>query len=235
MYKYRTVIRLHLTDAAGVAYFANLFVLAHECYESFLEQDESLGSIIEQKEFIIPIVHAQADYRMPLKLSEKVVIIDSDLRKPRLHGIFGVKNNVGLSTYLIGKCSLAEALKMSSIQNIWLLPSGPIPPNPSEILNSERMKTMLEELKNEFDIIILDSPPLLAAIDSVVLSLLVDAVVLVIKAGKTTNANYLRAHAEIQKAKANIIGVVLNGLRLSQGKYYYKDYYHGGAISQDEM
>jgi len=74
MYKYQTVIRLHLTDAAGVVYFANLFVLAHECYESFLAQDTSLGSIIEQAEFVIPIVHAEADYRMPLKLSEKVVI-----------------------------------------------------------------------------------------------------------------------------------------------------------------
>jgi len=74
MYKYQTVIRLHLTDAAGVVYFANVFVLAHECYESFLAQDSLIGSIIEQGEFIIPIVHAQADYRMPLKLSEKVVI-----------------------------------------------------------------------------------------------------------------------------------------------------------------
>ena len=74
MYKYQTVIRLHHTDAAGVVYFANLFVLAHECYESFLAQDNSIGSIIEQGEFIIPIVHAEADYRMPLKLSEKVVI-----------------------------------------------------------------------------------------------------------------------------------------------------------------
>ncbi len=74
MYKYQTVIRLHHTDAAGVVYFANLFVLAHECYESFLDQDNSIGSIIEQGEFIVPIVHAEADYKMPLKLSEKVDI-----------------------------------------------------------------------------------------------------------------------------------------------------------------
>jgi len=74
MYEYQTVVRLHFTDAAGVVYFANVFVMAHECYESFLEQDNSIGSIIEQAEFIIPIVHAEADYRMPLKLSEKVGI-----------------------------------------------------------------------------------------------------------------------------------------------------------------
>lgn len=74
MYKYQTVIRLHLTDAAGVVYFANLFVLAHECYESFLAQDNSIGDIIEQGEFIIPIVHAEADYKKPLKLSEKVAV-----------------------------------------------------------------------------------------------------------------------------------------------------------------
>ena len=74
MYKYQTVIRLHLTDAAGVVYFANLFVLVHECYESFLAKDNSLGSIIEQAEFVIPIVHTEADFKIPLKLSEKVVI-----------------------------------------------------------------------------------------------------------------------------------------------------------------
>lgn len=74
MYKYETVVRLHLTDAAGVVYFANLFVLAHQCYESFLDQDNSIGSIIDQGEFIIPIVHAEADYRMPLKVSEKVLV-----------------------------------------------------------------------------------------------------------------------------------------------------------------
>lgn len=74
MYKYETVVRLHLTDAAGVVYFANFFVLAHECYESFLAQDNSIGSIIGQGEYIIPIAHAEADYQMPLKVSEKVFV-----------------------------------------------------------------------------------------------------------------------------------------------------------------
>lgn len=74
MYKYQTTIRLHHTDAAGVIYFASLFVLAHECYESFLEQYTSIGSILDQNELLIPIVHADADYLMPLRVSEKITI-----------------------------------------------------------------------------------------------------------------------------------------------------------------
>ncbi len=74
MYKYQTVVRLHHTDAGGVLYFANLFVLGHECYEAFLAQGNSIGSIIQQGEFSVPVVHTEADYKKPLKLSEKVTI-----------------------------------------------------------------------------------------------------------------------------------------------------------------
>jgi capsular exopolysaccharide synthesis family protein len=165
------------------------------------------------------------------QLAEKVLIIDSDLRKPRLHRIFSVDNVGGLSSYLIGKIQLSDAIKMSSIQNIWILPSGPIPPNPAEIINSSRMKELLHNAKHDFDIIILDSPPLLAAIDTVVLSSIIDAVVLVVRAGKTTNNAFLRAHEELKKARSNLIGVVINETELSRSGYYLKDYYHGGAYN----
>jgi len=165
------------------------------------------------------------------QLAEKVLIIDSDLRKPRLHRIFNVDNIGGLSSYLIGKIQLTDAIKMSSIQNIWILPSGPIPPNPAEIINSTRMKDLLNDAKHDFDIIILDSPPILAAIDTVVLSAFMDAVVLVVRAGKTTNNAFLRANEELKKARSNLIGVVINEIELSRSGYYLKDYYHGGAYN----
>ncbi len=168
------------------------------------------------------------------QLAEKVLIIDADLRKPRLHRIFEVNNMGGVSNYLSGKVSLQDAIKMSTIQNIWILPSGPIPPNPAELLNSKKMQQMLDEVQQDFDIIIIDSPPVLAAIDTVVMSSFVDAVVLVVRAGKTNKQALLRTYEEMEKARANVIGVVLNELRLDHGKYYYKNYYHGGAYVQDE-
>lgn len=168
------------------------------------------------------------------QLAEKVLIVDADMRKPRLHRIFGVKNIGGLSSYLTGNLSLKDAIKMSSIQNIWILPSGPIPPNPAELLNSDRMKKMLDEIGNDFDVILLDTPPVLAAIDTIVLSPLVDGSVLVIKAGNTANKAFVRAVEEMQRARAKIIGVVLNEVKIDQGKYYYKNYYRGGAYAQRE-
>jgi len=168
------------------------------------------------------------------QLAEKVLIVDADLRKPRVHRVFRVKNVEGLSNYLTGKITLKESIKMSSIDNIWVMPSGPIPPNPAELLNSTKMQTTLKELEKEFDVVILDTPPVLAAIDTVVLSSIVDGIVYVLHAGKTVEKAYIRAIEEFNKSKSSIIGVVLNEVKLEQGKYYYKNYYHGGAYSQNE-
>jgi succinoglycan biosynthesis transport protein ExoP len=159
------------------------------------------------------------------QLDKKVLVIDSDLRKPRLHRIFKIGNMGGLSSYLAGKIELKEAIHKTSIENFWLLPSGPIPPNPSELLNSSRMKRMLEETRGGFDVVLLDTPPVLASIDAVILSTLVDGTVLVLKAGEISRKPFLSAVEELKRANGRIMGVVFNGLKTHEGRYFYRGYY----------
>ncbi len=159
------------------------------------------------------------------QLQKKVLIIDADLRKPRLHRIFKVRNKKGLSGYLVGRTDLNESIQVTSIENIWILPSGPIPPNPAELLNSKKMGELLEEAKNRFDFILIDSPPVVAVIDPVIISTLADCMIFVIKAEKTMRKPFLRSIEELKKAKANIIGIVFNELKTRKGDYYFMDYY----------
>lgn len=159
------------------------------------------------------------------QLDKKVLVIDSDIRKPRLHRIFKIGNIGGLSGFLVGKIELKEAIQKTSVKNVWLIPSGPVPPNPSELLNSAKMKEMLEEVKKVFDIVLLDTPPVLVTIDAVIISTLVDSTVLVLKAGEITKKPFMSAVEGLKRAKAKIIGVVFNGLKAGQGKYFYRGYY----------
>jgi len=159
------------------------------------------------------------------QLSEKVLVVDSDLRRPRLHRIFKVKNSTGLSGYLTGKVSLEEAIQKTSVDNVWILPSGLIPPYPAELLNSIKMREMLEELKRNFDLILLDTTPVLGVIDAVIVSSIVDSTVLVIKAGETARKPFLNAIGELRMAKTKILGVVFNHLKVSKGDYRSMDYY----------
>jgi len=159
------------------------------------------------------------------QLDKKVLVIDSDIRKPRLHRIFKLGNIGGLSGYLAGKLELKDAIQKTSIKNIWLLSSGPVPPNPSELLNSAKMKEMVEGVKKAFDIVLLDTPPILATIDAVIISTLVDSTIMVLKAGEISRKPFLSAVEELKRANAKIIGVVFNGLKASQGKYFYRGYY----------
>ena len=160
------------------------------------------------------------------QLDERVLVIDADLRKPKLHQIFKARNVAGLSNCLTGKKELNEAIQKTSIQNIWILPSGPIPPNPTELLNSRRMKELLEEIRKAFDYILIDTPPVLAVTDGVIVSSLSDSTVLVINGSKLTRKAFLKAVGELRKARSKIIGVVFNGIKLRKGNHFYMDYYH---------
>ena len=159
------------------------------------------------------------------QLNEKVLVVDADLRKPRLHRIFKVKNIGGLSGYLTGKVSIEDAVQKTNVENIWLIPSGPIPPNPSELLNSEKMKGMMDELKRGYDVVMLDTAPMLAVVDGVIISSLGDSTVFIIEAGKTTRKPFLQAVEELRRAKAKVIGVVFNEVK-AKGEGYYSPYYH---------
>ncbi|HSA95827.1 MAG TPA: polysaccharide biosynthesis tyrosine autokinase [Acidobacteriota bacterium] len=150
------------------------------------------------------------------QLEGRVLLVDADLRKPRLSKIFNLRNASGLSSYLAGKGSFDEVVQKTSIENIWTVPSGPHPPNPAELLNSKRMKDLLAEAKERFNVVLLDTPPVLAVIDPVIVASLADSTVFVVRAGKTTRRPLLRAIEEVRKSKADIIGVVFNEVRIGR-------------------
>lgn len=151
---------------------------------------------------------------------KKTIMIDCDLRKPSLHKKFRISNMVGLSDLLKGKESLKEAVHKYN-DYLDILTSGKVPPNPSEMLGSRSMENLIERLKNEYDMIIIDSAPLQAVTDAQILSRKADGTILVVRAEKTKRDSVMQAKELLQKVDANILGVVLNGVENIRKKYYY--------------
>ena len=168
------------------------------------------------------------------QLGQSVLVVEADLRRPKLHRIFDVRNGKGLSGYLTGQYPLKEAIQKTPIENIWVLPSGPLPPNPAELLNSKKMKDMLEEVGKVFDIIFLDSPPILAVIDPVITAALVDGTVIVVQSGKTARKLFVNAVEELRRARAKIIGVMFNQAQIISGDYFSSYYRYHAYQTQDE-
>ncbi|MGG7214934.1 CpsD/CapB family tyrosine-protein kinase [Clostridium nigeriense] len=159
---------------------------------------------------------------------KKVILIDCDLRKPSLHKEFRISNLVGLSDVIVGKADLTKAAHKYN-KNLVVLPSGKIPPNPSEMLSSKTMGKLLETLKESFDYIILDTPPVQAVTDSQILSTKADGTILVVRSEKTKKDSVENALNLLKKVNANIIGTVLNGVEASRNKYYY--YYEENSLT----
>ena len=158
---------------------------------------------------------------------KRVILVDADLRRPKLHDIFKVKNDIGLTSLLNDECEIEEALKATEIDNLLLLPSGPLPLNPSELLASPKMKALHEQLKPHTDFIIFDTPSAIAFSDATVLSSFLDAVLLVIRANNVPRGSELHVKTMLNKARANIIGVVLNGMNPEHvdSVHYHYHYY----------
>jgi len=155
----------------------------------------------------------------------KVLLLDCDMRKPRLHSILGISNRVGLSSFLSGNTDKEIVAKLEE-NNLTVIPSGPIPPNPSELLGSERMANLLQGLAKKFDYIILDTPPVMSVTDSQVLSHLVAGVVMVTRAGKTNYEMLGKGLKMLQSIHAPLLGIVINGMsKKVSGDYYYGGYY----------
>ena len=164
-------------------------------------------------------------------MNERVLIIDADLRKPTLAKAFRISNEVGLSNVLSGSSSIANAIvSVPSIPNLLIMPSGPMPPNPSEMLASDRMKRFIKEVDADFDTIIFDTPPSLIISDSCELAHLMDAVVLVVGYGKTNRQVLRRTRDHLMRAQAPLKGFVLNQMEvhnLSDYYYYGESYAYG--------
>ncbi|MBR6934674.1 MAG: CpsD/CapB family tyrosine-protein kinase [Clostridia bacterium] len=154
----------------------------------------------------------------------KVLLIDADLRKPKLHKFFNTDYTHGLSRFLIGQETLNDALFRTPVKNLDLMTSGIIPPNPSELLGSSRMKLFLEKAEEYYDYIIIDTPPINVVTDAAVLSKIVSGVLIVVHYGSTDRDDFQKAKNQLQMVGANIIGFSVVGVR-SEHKGYYKKYY----------
>jgi capsular exopolysaccharide synthesis family protein len=160
-------------------------------------------------------------------MGSKVVLVDSDLRRPVIHSIFGMEKENGLTNFMIDTQSFESILKPSFIENLSIVTCGVLPPNPSEILGSQKMDQFINHLKSRFDVILFDSPPVIAVTDAAVLSNKLDGAVLVISAGITDRDAIQRAKSLLVNVNARIIGAVLNNVRVDNtfGSSYYH-YYH---------
>ena len=173
----------------------------------------------------LAVAFAQSDKR--------VLIIDLDLRKPVQHRIFNVPSTTGVTTVLTGKSKVEDAIKPTDRDNLFLLPCGIRPPNPTELLRSESMKQLIEYLRTKYDIIIIDTPPVLALADAAILSRYADSVLLVVAAGVVDYTSLELSIKNLTMVNANLIGVVMNNIKVGdRGSYYYR-YSYGYSYGKD--
>lgn len=157
---------------------------------------------------------------------KRVMIVDSDLRKPTQHQIFKCLNEGGLTSYLTSTRGMAEIVKGTGIPNLYLINAGPIPTNPAELLGSEKMVGLIEGLKQSLDLILLDSPPILTVSDALVLGPAIDGVVLVVWGGKTAKEVLKQAKEKLDMMKIRCLGVVINNIAVSEGDYSFMYNYY---------
>ncbi|MGC2061516.1 MAG: polysaccharide biosynthesis tyrosine autokinase, partial [Thermodesulfovibrionales bacterium] len=160
----------------------------------------------------------------------KGIIIDADMRRPKLHHSFSVDNKTGLSTCLSGNAGLEDIrsglIKPTSVKDLSIMTSGPVPPNPSKLLHSARMKDLLDSLSEIYNFVIIDAPPIMGMPDSILLSSFVDGTILVVKAGETQKNAIVAAKQIFNNVNGNLLGVVLNGVKKNDLKYgSYSNYY----------
>jgi capsular exopolysaccharide synthesis family protein len=163
----------------------------------------------------LAIAYAQSDKR--------VLLIDADLRKPTAHKTFTLSNRYGLSSLLSQQVDIEDVLQDTTVSNLTIITSGPIPPNPAEMMSSNRMNTVLQNLRERYDIIILDTPPLLAVTDAQIIASKSDGVLMVVNYGKVKRDMAVKAKANLDRVGAKLLGVVMNNVKrkASEGYYYY--------------
>ena len=156
---------------------------------------------------------------------KRILLVDSDLRRPSLHKILGVSNARGLTNYLLGEAELDEVVQTTKLETMDFLPSGKLLSSSMGILNSEKMKSFIKEMKGRYDYVLFDSPPIMGVSDASILTSEVDMALLVVQYRKYPQAMTIRAKQMVEKVGQNLLGVVLNNINISQDSYYY--YYSG--------
>ena len=156
---------------------------------------------------------------------QRTLLIDADMRRPRVHEIFELSQEPGLSNLLVGDCKPSEAVRKTNIQDLAVLPAGMIPPNPAELLGSKRFNGVPATLAEHFDWVIIDSPPVMAVTDASVIANAASGVVFVVGADLTSRQTARAAIEQLQAVQAHIIGAVLNRVDVEGNPYYYSTYY----------
>jgi capsular exopolysaccharide synthesis family protein len=160
---------------------------------------------------------------------EKVLVVDGDMRKPRCHRVFALRNRTGLTNVLVDSVDLSAALQESSVPGLHVLTSGPIPPNPAELLESRAMDDVLQTARDQYDHVLVDSPPAGPLADASILASKVDGIILVLTAGETRVDHARDVRESLERARGKVLGVVLNRVRYSTNDYRYRYYYHEDA------
>jgi capsular exopolysaccharide synthesis family protein len=158
------------------------------------------------------------------QLGRRVLIIDADLRKPRLHEVFQISNRTGLVSYLTGGADFESIVGRTPVPQLFVMPSGPIPPNPSELLASDRMSELVKAARGRFDFVVIDTPPLLPVTDASLVGDLVDGMTICMRAGKVTREEARTCLDRLKMAGVKVLGVVLNRHKLNQGGYAGRRY-----------
>jgi capsular exopolysaccharide synthesis family protein len=155
-----------------------------------------------------------------------VLVVDADLRKPRQHRIFNVKNTFGLTSYLTDSIELRKVVKTTHVPNLCLVNAGPVPPNPAELLGSDKMAAFVEMLRDKCDYILFDMPPILDISDALILGTRVDGMILVVHGDKTSREALKKAREKLDLLKVRTLGVIINNINVDRHGYRYKDYYY---------
>jgi capsular exopolysaccharide synthesis family protein len=156
---------------------------------------------------------------------QRVLLIDADMRRPRVHEIFGGAQEPGLSNILSGNAKSTEAIRKSSVAGLWVMPAGHIPPNPAELLGSRRYADFLVSLGVHFDWVVLDTPPVMVVADSSIVANQASGVVFVVRADHTSRHAVKAAVEQLDAANAHLLGSVLNRVDVVRNPYYYSSYY----------
>jgi capsular exopolysaccharide synthesis family protein len=169
------------------------------------------------------------------RAGKRVVMVDCDLRRPRIESFFGLPNELGFTNVLVGDATLPQAAQpLPGEPRLAILPAGPPPPNPSELLSTRRAHEILTALREEADYVLVDSPPVLPVSDSIIIAGMVDATILVVTAKSTTKRQAHRAVEQLQQVSAPLVGVVLNGVGRDSGVYAYSYGYGESGYSTRE-
>jgi len=158
-------------------------------------------------------------------LGQRVLLADGDLRRPRVHEVIGQEQEPGLSNAIVGDAKASDAVHLTDVSGLWVLTAGRVPPNAAELLGSQRFKELLASIRNQFDWVIIDSPPVMAVTDPNILASLADGVVFVVGAEMTSYRIARRAVEQLRRGRVVLAGGVLNRVQIERHGYYYSQYY----------